>query len=83
MRRRRVLMGLGCAPIASTASGQSARPLLTILSPASPSNETAMRNVNLPFKEALKKLGYEPGRNIDIVEALRRWRRKPPARAGG
>jgi putative ABC transport system substrate-binding protein len=27
-----------------------------------------MRNINRPFKEALKKLGYEPARNIDIVE---------------
>jgi len=47
---------------------QPTRPLLAVLSPSSPSNEVVMRNVNRPFKEALKKLGYEPGRNIDIVE---------------
>ena len=42
--------------------------MVAILSPASPSNEMAMRTVHQPFKEALRKLGYEPGRNIDIVE---------------
>jgi putative ABC transport system substrate-binding protein len=68
MKRRRVLAGLGCAPIASAAAAQPQRPLLAILSPSSPRNEAAMRNVILPFKEALKKLGHEPGLNIDIVE---------------
>ncbi len=68
MKRRRVLVGIGCAPIASTAAAQPPRPLLAILSPSSPRNEAAMRNVILPFKEALKKLGHEPGLNIDIVE---------------
>ena len=42
--------------------------MVAILSPASPRNEMAMRSVHQPFKEALRKLGYEPGRNIDIVE---------------
>lgn len=68
MRRRRVLAGLGCAPIAVTAAAQPPRTLLAILSPTSPRNAAAMGNVILPFKEALKKLGHEQGRNVDIVE---------------
>jgi putative ABC transport system substrate-binding protein len=42
--------------------------MVAILSPASPRNEMAMRSIHQPFKEALRKRGYEPGRNIDIVE---------------
>lgn len=68
MNRRRWLISLGCAPLAAGVAAQPARPLVAILSPASPGNEMAMRGVNLPFKEALAKLGYEPGRNVDIVE---------------
>jgi putative ABC transport system substrate-binding protein len=68
MKRRNFLASLGTAPIATRATAQPARPLLVILSPTSPNNDAAMRNVHRPFKEALFKLGYEPGRNIDIVE---------------
>jgi putative tryptophan/tyrosine transport system substrate-binding protein len=68
MRRRHVLIGLGTAPLVPIAAAQQPRPVVAILSPASPRNETAMRGVNRPFKEALKKLGYETGHNIDIVE---------------
>jgi putative ABC transport system substrate-binding protein len=68
MKRRNFLASLGTAPIATRATAQPARPLLIILSPTSPNNDAAMRNVHRPFKEALFKLGYEPGRNIDIVE---------------
>lgn len=68
MKRRDFLAGLAAAPIATSAVVPSARPLLAILSPVAPNNEVVMRNVNRPFKEALFKLGYELGRNIDIVE---------------
>jgi putative ABC transport system substrate-binding protein len=67
-KRRKFLAGLGIAPIVTSAVAQPARPLLVILSPVSPNNEVVMRSVNRPFKEALFKLGYEPGRNIDIAE---------------
>ena len=68
MKRRNFLIGLGTGCLAATAAAQQPRPLLAILSPASPRNEVVMRLVNEPFKQALMKLGYEPGRNIDIVE---------------
>ena len=68
MKRRQFLIVLGPAFSAATAEAQQARPMVAILSPASPNNKMAMRTVHQPFKEALRKLGYEPGRNIDIVE---------------
>jgi putative tryptophan/tyrosine transport system substrate-binding protein len=68
MRRRHFLIEIGSAIFAASAEAQQARPMIAVLSPASPRNEMAMRGVIQPFKEALMKLGYEPGRNIDIVE---------------
>ena len=68
MNRRQFLVGLGPAPFAVGAAAQPLRPMVAILSPASPRNEMAMRTIHRPFNEALRKLGYEPGRNIDIVE---------------
>jgi len=68
VNRRQFVVGLGAAPFAAGAAAQPLRPLVAILSPASPRNEMAMRTVHQPFKEALRKLGYEPGRNVDIVE---------------
>ena len=68
MNRRQFLVGLGPAPFAAGAAAQLLRPMVAILSPASPRNEMAMRTIHQPFNEALRKLGYEAGRNIDIVE---------------
>jgi len=68
VNRRQFLVGLGSAPFAAGVAAQPLRPMVAILSPASPRNEMAMRTVHQPFKEALRKLGYEPGRNVDIVE---------------
>ena len=68
MKRRHCVIGIAAAPFGVTLRAQQALPLLAILSPSSPRNEQAMRNVNLPFKQAIGKLGYEAGRNITIVE---------------
>ena len=57
MNHRQFVVGLGAAPFAAGAAAQPLRPLVAILSPASPRNEMAMRTVHQPFKEALRKLG--------------------------
>ena len=67
MRRRDFIGVLGTAmvPLPLPVHAQQPRPLLAILSPAA---ENAQLQVDEPFKQALAKLGWEPGRNIDIVE---------------
>jgi putative ABC transport system substrate-binding protein len=67
MRRREFISVLGSAMVALPlpVSAQQPRTLLAILSPAAPA---AQKNVDEPFKQALARLGWEPGRNIDIVE---------------
>ena len=69
MRRREFIIVLGTAPMALPLSvrAQQPRTLLAILSPARRDTD-ALKNVNEPFKQALASLGWEPGRNIDIVE---------------
>ena len=64
MNRRKVLLGMVALPLTTLANGQQKLPLVAILSPVS-------RNaglVNIPFKEALVRLGYEPGRTIELAE---------------
>lgn len=54
-------------PLAGPVRGQTRLPVVAILSPASQS-APVIATVNQPFKEALRKLGYEPGRTVEIVE---------------
>jgi putative tryptophan/tyrosine transport system substrate-binding protein len=68
VNRRQFLVGLGPMALTAGAAAQPQRPMIAILSPASPLNEMARRNVHQPFMDALRKLGYEEGRHIDIVE---------------
>jgi putative ABC transport system substrate-binding protein len=66
--RRGFLLTLAAAGLVRASQGQQQRlPLLAILSPAS-RNAQVLGFVNRPFKEALAKLGYEPGHTIEIVE---------------
>lgn len=68
IRRRDFLLALVAAGLVRPSLGQQQRlPLLAILSPAS-RNAQVLGFVNRPFKEALVKLGYEPGQTIEIVE---------------
>ena len=53
--------------LVSRATAQPRRPLLGILSPASP-EFAAFALVNRPFMDALVQLGYQNGHNIDIAE---------------
>jgi hypothetical protein len=46
---------------------QQPQTLLAILSPARHDSDV-LKNVNDPFKQALAKLGWAPGRNVTIVE---------------
>jgi putative ABC transport system substrate-binding protein len=67
VRRRKFISVLGSAMVALPVPvrAQQPRPMLAILSPAAPA---AQKNVDEPFRQALAKLGWEPGRNLDIVE---------------
>ena len=67
MKRRTLLLGLATLPLAGGAAAQQKLPLLAILSPSSRSS-SLINLVHQPFKDALAKLGYEPGRTIEIVE---------------
>ena len=49
-------------------SGQQPRPLLAILLPASAKQANESKLIYEPFKQALARLRWEPGRNIDIIE---------------
>ena len=64
--RRTLLSGFAVLPFAAAANAQK-KPLLAILSPAS-RDAAVLKLVNEPFKEALAKLGWEAGRNIEIAE---------------
>lgn len=70
MRRREFIIVLGTAMVALPlpVHAQQPRTLLAILSPARRDNTDTLKYVNQPFKQALASLGWEPGRNIDIVE---------------
>jgi ABC-type uncharacterized transport system substrate-binding protein len=68
MNRRSFLIALTASSLGGPATAQQQLPLLAILSPVSPRNAAALKQVHEPFKQALAKLGYEPGRNIEIVE---------------
>ena len=62
MGRRQFILALAAAGLIRPSQGQQQKlPLLAILSPAS-RNAQVLGFVNRPFKEALAKLGYEPGR---------------------
>ena len=50
-----------------TACDRKRLPLLAILSPADPA-AAVMKLVNQPFKEALAKLGWEPGKSLRLEE---------------
>jgi putative ABC transport system substrate-binding protein len=67
--KRREFIGLAGAVAAWPlgAHSQEPRPLLAILSPARRDSD-ALKLVNEPFKQTLARLGWEPGRNMDIVE---------------
>ena len=67
MKRRTLLLGLATLSLAGGAAAQQKLPLLAILSPSS-RNSSLTSLVQQPFKDALAKLGYEPGRTIEIVE---------------
>ena len=69
MRRRESIIVLGGAMIAwpLPVRAQQPRTLVAILSPAR-RDADALKSVNEPFKQALARLGWEPGRNIDIIE---------------
>jgi len=68
MGRRQFLLALTATGLIRPSQGQQQKlPLLAILSPAS-RNAQVLGFVNRPFKEALAKLGYEPGQTIEIVE---------------
>ena len=62
--RRRVALAALAWPLTVPAQ---ARPLLGILSPASP-ELAVFALVNRPFMDTLEKLGYEIGKNIDVAE---------------
>jgi putative ABC transport system substrate-binding protein len=73
MTTRRSLL-LRLTALALTAAGglpatqaQRPRPLLAILSPARP-DAAVIALVNEPFMQTLARLGYRPGRDIDVVE---------------
>ena len=66
MKRRTLLLGLATLPLAGGAWAQQKPPLLAILSPSSPSS--SLTGLVHQLKDALLKLGYEPGRTIEIVE---------------
>jgi hypothetical protein len=68
MNRRSFLIALTASSLGGSATAQQQLPLLAILSPVSPRNAAVLKQVHEPFKQALAKLGYEPGRNIEIVE---------------
>ena len=66
--RRTVVTGLLASPFISVAAAQQrTRPLLAILSPAS-RDAAVIGYVNVPFKQALRNLGWEAERNFDVVE---------------
>jgi putative tryptophan/tyrosine transport system substrate-binding protein len=69
MSRREFISLLGGAMLALPlgAKAQQPRPLLAILSPAR-RDAAVLKLVNEPFKQALARLGWQPGRDIDIVE---------------
>lgn len=67
MKRRAVLIAISLLPVAQAVRGQTKLPVVAILSPASRS-APVITSVNQPFKEALRKLGYEAGRTVEIVE---------------
>jgi putative tryptophan/tyrosine transport system substrate-binding protein len=79
MRRREFLIALVSAPLTVASYAQEGRvPRLGILSPT---GRTGGHSgiVHLPFKEALAGLGWEDGRNIEIIErfAEDRYERLP------
>jgi putative ABC transport system substrate-binding protein len=69
VRRREFIIVLGGAMIAwpLPVRAQQPRTLVAILSPAR-RDADVLKVVNEPFKQALAGLGWEPGRNIDIIE---------------
>ena len=64
---RAVLVALATTPFADPAAAQEKLPLLAILSPSG-RNSPSLKLIHEPFKQALGKLGYEPGRTIEIAE---------------
>ena len=68
MRRREFISVLGTATVALplTVRAQQSRILLAILSPRR--HADVLKLIHEPFKQALARLGWEPGRNLDIVE---------------
>src|SRR5262245_13348167 len=69
MRRREFIRVLGSAMVALPlpVRAQQPRTLLAILS-SSRRDSDAPKNIHAPFKQALTKLGWELGRNLEIVE---------------
>jgi putative tryptophan/tyrosine transport system substrate-binding protein len=69
MRRREFISVLGTAFLALPlpVRAQQPRALIAILSPARRDSDV-LKTIHEPFKQALAKLGWEPERNIDIVE---------------
>ena len=68
MKRRKFIGLVGAMAVWPLgARSQGPRPLLAILSPARRDSD-ALKLVNEPFNQALARLGWEPGRNMDIVE---------------
>ena len=65
--RRSVLAALAAAPFAARAAAGQTLPLVAILSPVS-SSAGSIKLVIEPFKQALNKLGYAPGRTIGLAE---------------
>lgn len=65
--RREFFSLLATIPLVASARAQQRRPLLAILSPAAP-DAAVIKLVNEPLKQTLAKLGWESGRNIELVE---------------
>jgi len=82
VRRREFINVFGTTMVALPlpVHAQQPQPLLAVLSPAV---QNAQRQVDEPFKRALARFGWEPGRNIDIIERFADGDTSPlPALAG-
>jgi putative ABC transport system substrate-binding protein len=77
MRRREFIAGLGAAaawPAAARAQQRDRVRRIGVLTNL-PANDAQMETRNGAFLEALKQLGWTPGRNVEIEY---RWERKLP-----
>jgi hypothetical protein len=61
MNRRSFLIALTASSLGGSATAQQQLPLLAILSPVSPRNAAALKQVHEPFKQALGEAGLRAG----------------------